>query len=864
MYKMLGIGLAGLVALLSGQVWLGNFLGFGRQARSNRQIKQQSEDEKMVAHYCDYLLSDPTLNDLRVLNLRGVLKVPETSIQLKPYEKKITHSQRQVETITPIPAVGQWRRLVVLGDAGAGKTTLLRYLTLMSATGHAPGLPDLPVLISLPEFVRSRATRLLDYTFEQLERYMGERRAYLQDRLENGHILLLFDGLDEIQSDRDGDAQMVYQIVADQLSKLAKRYPRANIVVTCRRAGWRGISGDFVAYELVEFDWEDIQDFIRRWAAGRQRPEMFRPLATALLQSASVRALAANPFLLALICLVYEQRGMLPQRRSELYQWCVQVLLEAGDRKPGQLLNSLQKQALLRKIALHFHRAGQRDFPRTELLKVISPFLRELKLTPEVIARLLAELVSEQGVLREQGEGVYGFAHLSLQEYFVAEALAENQDYRTVAGSLHQAWWHEVIVLLTGLGDADAVLRMCIEAQGNRATLLNLACRCLANQPPVTNFDLAYAVLAEAMQTVLDIAVPVPQKAPVVEALSQIKDPLIVQYFSQLFAMRDVQTMLRWDLYARVILNLVQLGFAESYHVVFQLLHRAEIDADLKQKLIDAAVIVGEGDAATQSLREMLPVFSGDVRAKAILVLLQKGDFTLVPHAAVLLREKHIQLNLKRRLLMAIGNILPPAEFLKQTLPLLRDNGQTEPEIQMRALELAMRRGGNDAIIVLLNKLVEHPERFSPELRRRLLLLAGRFGGSDVVNHLLPLLDTERERTLERPAAISDTLKGQALAAIAALVSAEHVLTLRQWLRRQSRIDQYTQAIAILTRQFGDTPDTRQIVGKFLDGKRDNLKEMESQLRQLAIQTRSSMESIPARNSDDEGLIWLAGTIGSY
>lgn len=845
--------------------------GHRRKEPSPGQVPQQSEDEKAAASYCEQLRANPLFTGLQILNLKGILKLEEASIQLKLYEQPTgTGESKQVQSLAPAVALARFRCIVALGDAGTGKTTLLRSLALASASGSSEGLPDLPVLVSLPDFVRSRSSRLLDYTFERLEQHMGGRRHFLEEKLNKGELLLLFDGLDEIQASHNADGEMLYRLVANQLNALTKKYPQAAIVVTCRRAGWRGALPQFVPLELVEFGWEDIQDFIRRWAESRHRPELYRPLAMALLQSVGVRSLAATPFLLALICLVFERRGMLPQRRSELYGWCVDVMLvqaEAAGRhsNASYQLNSLYKQALLRKIALHFHQRGQRDFPRDELLQVINPFLRELKFGQEATGPILAELVSEQGLLREQGDGLYGFAHISLQEYFVAEAIAENQHYDMLAGVLDQLWWQEVIILLTGLGDADRVMRLVQEAPGDRPAMLALACRCLANQPPVTNPDLTIAVMVEAMQEVLDIGRPIEQKAPVIEALSQVKNPAIIDYFSKIFQMRDVQYFLRWDLYARVVLNLVQLGFAESYRVVFQLLVRPEIDADLKQKLIDAAVIVGEAAGAVMDLRTILPALTGDVRAKAVLVLLQRGDTTLVTPAVVLLRERQINANLKRRLLGVLSTLLTPAEFVKQIQPLLRPNALSETSLQLRALELAVGRGGPEAVALLLKRLAEAPTRFTPELGQRLILMAGRFGSAEVLRHLLRLLEaSSTERTLEPKVVIEDALKRQALAAIVVLVTVEHSLLLRHWLRN-APVDYYSQCIAALAQSLNETEDTRAITHRFLATQKSGRLDLEKQLRQIATDTRRSMAALPSSNSSANDTQYFYGwPMGSY
>ena len=837
---------------------------FGRNQRGWRGLKPTlplSEDEKKIALYREKLLADESLTTLQILNLKGIMKIEEASIFLKLYNVS-PGENKQLPSLSPATALGYYRRLVVLGDAGAGKTTMLKWLAVGAAQGQSESLPEIPVLISLPEFVRSRSPRLLDYTLARLEQTTGARRAFLEEKLAQGRLLLLFDGLDAIQSRPDADIEMIYRVVAGQLVQFAKKYPRAMTVVTCRRAGWRGELQGFVPLQLIEFDWEDIQDFIRYWTASH-RPELFRPLSIALLQNVGVRSLAATPLLLALICLVFERRGTLPQRRSEVYEWCVQVLLEEADRQASpQRLTAPYKQALLRKIALHFHQRGQRDFPREELLQVITPFMREMAVSQEAIEAVLAELVSEQGLLREQGEGLYGFAHISLQEYFTAEAIAENQQYGVIGAILDQPWWQEVVILLAGLGDADRILHLILEATLARPQVLSLACRCLANQPPVNNPDLAYAMLVEAMQLVLDIGKPAAEKALVVEALSQIKDPAVVNYFSQLFQMRQIQQFLRWDLYARVILNLVQLGFAESYPVVFQLLTRPEIDSDLKQKLIDAAVIVGETDGALMDLRTTLPSLSGDVRAKAILMLLQRGDITLVAPAMVMLHERQINPNLKRRLLGALSSLLNPTEFLKQVLPLLREKNTDERTLQMRSLDLAVRRGGLDSLLKLLGYLYEKPDRFTTEVGRRIVLLAGRYGGSEVIPALLNLLDAPL-RTIEQKAPLDETLKRQALAAIMILATPAQASDLRQWLR-QAHPDYYSQCIAFLLQTFDHNDESRTLVNRFLSSRRENRQEMEKQLRQLAVEAHHSLATLTTGPTNDTEYFYNDFPLGSY
>ncbi len=760
------------------------------------------------------LLKQLIATNLPVLNLKGVVKVEETSFFLKIL-KSPDNQTTPISNLDPLKALKEHKRIVVLGEAGTGKSTLLKWLAVAALRGQFEETATLPVIISLPEFVGKKSPRLFDYILERLEETTGSPRLALIEKLLAGQVLLLFDGLDAIQSNRDGERVMIYRLVADQLIRLARHYPRALIAITCRRTGWLDNLPGYVPLQLVESEWEDIQDYIGRWSNLRQ-PELFQPLTLALLRSVGLRSLAGTPLLLALICLVYEQRGSLPHSRSELYEWCVEVMLEKAEETGiPQVLNALYKQALLRKIALYFHQRGQHDFPREQLVQVIQPFLHELKVNTGATKALLAELVSEYGLLREQSPGIYSFAHFSFQEYFTAEAIAENQQYNLIEGVLGEAWWQEVIILMAGMSGAERLFQILQTASLEQPQLLSLACRCLANQPRLDNPDPAFAILVEAMQMVLDVGKPAQEKAPVVEALSQIKDLAMVNYFSQLFQMRDIQQFLHGDLYALVILNLVQMGIPESFPVVFQLLQQPDISVDNKLKLIEAVVIVGGNSGSIAELRLLLPTLSGPVRAKALLVLLQQGDLTLLAPAVVLLRNRQLGRKLKHRLLNALGRLVAPAEFLKLALPILTVKSNSDPTLQHRALDVIINRGGMDSLLKLLDQLYHHPERYSAQLQARIVEIAGWRGGMAVVPNLLPLLDVPM-RTLEPKSPLDNNLKQQALKIVRSLANSSHTVELRHWLR-QAHIDYFSQQIAFLLMSMDASEENRAISARFFN-----------------------------------------------
>lgn len=60
------------------------------------------------------------------------------------------------------------------------------------------------------------------------------------------------------------------------------------------------------------------------------------------------------------------------------------------------------------------------------------------------------------GVLVERSPGVFGFSHLSFQEYLTALDLVGARKYDFIVDQYKDKWWHEVIVLAAGFPGADA------------------------------------------------------------------------------------------------------------------------------------------------------------------------------------------------------------------------------------------------------------------------------------------------------------------------------------------------------------------------------------------------------------------------
>lgn len=474
-----------------------------KEAAERAKVAQEFEErlEHQVAnadarqrHAIEYRLKIANrLRNLKILDMSRTLELDRLYVQLRVREEEPLRFARDEEitevtrgdperllqasrellrarvtgSFRPEDALSRFARIIVLGDPGAGKTTMLRYLAFRAAREElGPGVA-LPVYVELRDFIDSGDQDLLAYAAADMQRRYGfpDAQPYLEQEFGNSHAVMLLDGLDEVLGGESAEAaDAAYRKVTSEADRLATRYPGLSIAVTCRKAGWRGGLPQFQTLEVLDFDWPEIKTFIGNWFTAN--PVKAMGLQDALAANLRMQTLAANPLLLSLIAIVYERELELPERRAELYNRCIEVLLKDWDAhreiKRFSRFTTDRKRDLLEEVAWHFHGAGRRYFPEDELLEIIRAFLPTIEiLDPEAPELILKEIVAQYGLLKEQARGWYGFLHLTLQEYFAAYAANERGPgaIAKVVSLRHDPWWEEVILLLAGrMSDASPLL----------------------------------------------------------------------------------------------------------------------------------------------------------------------------------------------------------------------------------------------------------------------------------------------------------------------------------------------------------------------------------------------------------------------
>lgn len=362
-------------------------------------------------------------------------------------------------------------RILILGKPGAGKTTFLKHLAIDCSNGKFQ--PDLiPVLLELRR-IQSTEWKLLDAISSELK--LGNQQT--QKLLEQGRLLILMDGLDEVPT---SDFR---RIVQEQVRSLAQELQHSGnqFIVTCRTQIIEVIPEGFTLVEVADFNPEQVKQFVKNWfcAAGFTEVDIAKQLqafSDATRINSALKELTVTPVLLSLICLVLQDEGDLPAQAALLYRKGIRLLLEKwNDRKEipewevgkevYQRLELDQKEALLNEIAARKFENPVNFvlFEQEDLAKQISNFLN-LANSQEGKAVLKA-IETQHGLLVERADELWSFSHLTFQEYFTAQWLTQLRQDAGLARKIIDQRWQEIFKLsVRSFQSTDRLLRLVKQA----------------------------------------------------------------------------------------------------------------------------------------------------------------------------------------------------------------------------------------------------------------------------------------------------------------------------------------------------------------------------------------------------------------
>lgn len=442
------------------------------------------------------------------------------------------------------------RKLVLEGGPGQGKSTITQMAVqiyrqqILGRSDIAPEkrwLPPDKLRLPFRIEVRRLAEWLSSNPHCSVEEYLaltikqdsGGNEISVSDihtTVEESPVLLIFDGLDEIGSDRLRDD--VLRTIMECIQRFETGLQTdLRVVITTRPpalAGRRETLIDFEQLPLAPMERHRIEEYVARWLSVQIRAhedrEAIRESFERRQDEPHVQALARNPMQLSVLLQFIGLKGeAFPDRRAELYRDYFRIVIDRDVEKSPELRKNREViEALHEFLGYRIHaltevRQADRTLDRRRLISMVEKWLEFRGHDPKMAQQFFRLGEERFGlIVASRGEGEetrYGYEVQPIQEYFAA-AFISNQirassAHQVFEAMIHRPYWREVALFLAGLRRPNEKADLVARArrvdqdkqlgwyQDGRATILQLLQEGVFSEPPY--------VFSQALDFILDL-----------------------------------------------------------------------------------------------------------------------------------------------------------------------------------------------------------------------------------------------------------------------------------------------------------------------------------------------------------------------
>ncbi len=302
--------------------------------------------------------------------------------------------------------------------------------------------------------------------------------------------------------------ELAYELLHDtRYAHLGNRF-----VVTSRIAGYHfaRVGGEFEHFTIRPMRIEEIELFLNKWCRVAEQRIAEYPdydqieqraqreiggIMKAVHEMSGVRRMAQNPLLLRILTIIHRNERHLPQRRIELYETATVTLLRDWNLERGLgmevVIDEHRAMGLLGPVALWIHEHRPTGLlTRAEVENKLAGILAvEQGEDPEnpsmgvqdAVEKFLDTVRQYSGIFVERGEGLFGFMHLTFEEYFTARQMVSRSTRarENILSRLHQPRWREPTLLAVGYmsksyyEDTHDLLRAVLDHNSNYEDILH-------------------------------------------------------------------------------------------------------------------------------------------------------------------------------------------------------------------------------------------------------------------------------------------------------------------------------------------------------------------------------------------------------
>ena len=319
--------------------------------------------------------------------------------------------------------------IIIEGIGGIGKSMFLTHLFLSSAQKSEIN-GTIPLFLSLKEY-KDTTCGIVDFIWKSVKEYDNSISLKdIIDTLQNKKMILLLDGLDEIQSS-------IRNSFDQDLEAFIKSYFGNTIIMTSRPVY------SFISYS--KFSLFDIQALTKKQALELvQKLEFWDlPAKNSFLEALdkhlyySHRQFASNPLLLTIMLMTYSSFGEVPAKMHVFYSKAYETMARLHDASKGSFKRPLNTDLTPEEFAKYFaqfcartYKDEKLEFDSMSFSLYMSKVLKKAAsvahhdITPR---DFLMDLTNNLCIMYREGEKYY-FIHRSFQEYFAALHFASEYD----------------------------------------------------------------------------------------------------------------------------------------------------------------------------------------------------------------------------------------------------------------------------------------------------------------------------------------------------------------------------------------------------------------------------------------------------
>lgn len=319
--------------------------------------------------------------------------------------------------------------VIISGTGGLGKSMMMRHFLLSSANEYQQ-TQIIPLFVRLKNY-DTHYKDVVDFIQEEISPlWPNISVAELSTYLDEGRMLILLDGLDEINNTLSNAFQ-------NNFSKFISRYPKNQYILSSRPYSNFSAFSRFTIFTLCPFTKQQGLELIDKLHFREDNPEIKQKFRKEFDKKLfySHLGFSDNPLLLTIMLMTYEEFAEVPSKMHLFYQEAYTVMSKKHDASKGGYKRALETGVSVDDFADIFARfcaTTYKDQKYEFSWFEMDSYYRSLKdkyfsLREKSVSDFITDVCNNLCLMYIDGDK-YSFVHRSFQEYFCARYFASQKD----------------------------------------------------------------------------------------------------------------------------------------------------------------------------------------------------------------------------------------------------------------------------------------------------------------------------------------------------------------------------------------------------------------------------------------------------